>query len=62
MSEFVFGDSDMERFSVYESDSLINTPPPTLSRGKYKGVGGGGLIKGLLGTQVCGLIFGAFLC
>ena len=45
MSEFVFGDSDMERFSVYESDSLINTPPPTLSRGKYKGVGGGGAYK-----------------
>ena len=61
MSEFVFWDSDMERFSVCESDSQINTPPP-LSRGTYTGVVGGGLIKGLLGTQVCGLIFGAFLC
>ena len=61
MSEFVFWDSDMERFSVCESDSQINTPPPTLSRGTYYG-GWGGLIKGLLGTQVCRLIFGAFLC
>ena len=45
MSEFVFWDSDMERFSVCESDSQVNTPPPpyTLSRGKYTGVGGGGL-------------------
>ena len=62
MSEFVFGDSDMERFSVYESDSLINTPPPPPSPGASIRGWGGGLIKGLLGTQVCGLIFGAFLC
>ena len=41
MSEFVFWDSDMERFSVCESDSQINTPPP-LSRGTYTGVVGGG--------------------
>ena len=63
MSEFVFWDSDMERFSVCESDSQINTPPPPPSPGvRITGCGGGGLIKGLLVTQVCRLIFGAFLC
>ena len=63
MSEFVFWDSDMERFSVCESDSQVNTLHP-LQGQVYGGWGGGGvgLIKGLLGTQVCGLIFGAFLC
>ena len=63
MSEFVFWDSDMERFSVCESDSQINTPPPPSPGVRITGCGGGGgLIKGLLVTQVCRLIFGAFLC
>ena len=61
MSEFVFWDSDMERFSVCESDSQVNTLHP-LQGQVYGGGGGGGAYKGLLGTQVCGLIFGAFLC
>ena len=44
MSEFVFWDSDMERFSVCESDSQINTPPPPPSPGaRITGGGGGGL-------------------
>ena len=52
MSEFVFWDSDMERFSVCESDSQVNTPlPSTLSRGKYTGVGGGGAYKRLFGDS-----------
>ena len=59
MSEFVFWDSDIERFSVCESDSQKNTLPPTLQRHIY-GVGGG-LIKGLFGTQICaGLYSGPF--
>ena len=41
MSEFVFWDSDMERFSVCESDSQINTPHPL--QGHVYGVGGGGV-------------------
>ena len=41
MSEFVFWDSDMERFSVCESDSQINPPPP-LQGHVYGGGGGGG--------------------
>ena len=51
----------MERFSVCESASQINSPPPTLSRDTYTGLGGGGgLIKGLLGTQFAGLYSGPF--
>ena len=46
MSEFVFWDSDMERFSVCESDSQINTPPPHPLQGYVlRGVGGGGAYK-----------------
>ena len=40
MSEFVFRDSDMERFSVYEGDSQINTPlPPHPLQGHVLGSG-----------------------
>ena len=42
MSEFVFWDSDMERFSVCESDSQINTPPPPSPGARITGGGGGG--------------------
>ena len=44
MSEFVFWDSDMERFSVCESDSQVNTLHP-LQGQVYGGGGGGGAYK-----------------
>ena len=45
MSEFVFWDSDMERFSVCESDSQVNTPPLHPLQGQVYGGGGGGAYK-----------------
>ena len=40
MSEFVFWDSDIERFSVCESDSQKNTPPPHPPEAHIRGRGG----------------------
>ena len=61
MSEFVFWDSDMERFSVCESDSQINTPPPTLSRGTYTGVGGGAYKRPFGDSSLRAYIRGLFM-
>ena len=62
MSEFVFWDSDMERFSVCESDSQINTPPPPPSPGaRIRGWGGGAYKRAFGDSSLRAYIQGLFM-
>ena len=59
MSEFVFWDSDMERFSVCESDSQVNTLHPL--QGQVYGGGGGAYKRPFGDSSLRAYIRGLFM-
>ena len=61
MSEFVFWDSDMERFSVCESDSQVNTPPPPSPGASIRGWGEGAYKKPFGDSSLRAYIRGLFM-